>query len=359
MSCVQEGNIVATGEIGSPLAKVLVWNCSDTGSSRSTATNPKNNNTMEILFSEGNFHQHGVIHVTFSPDGKLLGTIGNDKYHSLAVYRWEDSTILFTSRVSEGNCLCCAFMDDASSSSTTFAVGGDSFLYFWSKVTEGYALRPGNFSLHSSKQPITCLAALQLRGAAGSGGAAVSAAGGAAGVGTDQMVSGTASGQLLLWVDRNCVKVVKAHEGAVSTIYSSVHCILTGGKDQRIRQWTLKLEPGATFNISPFGRNPSVRSICMSSDGTTVLFGTRGADIYEVSWCFVLSVCCEQLCSRWACPCTVRSLPSTGATCAEAPSRRATAWASSSVSPCTPASMSSRRAAMTQRSASGTCPRTP
>lgn len=278
-----EGNIVATGEMGAPDSKVLVWLCCNTN------TNPnakKNSNALEILFAETNFHRNGVIHVSFSLDGRLLGTVGNDKYHTLAVYNWAENTVLFTSRVSEGNCLCLAFMHDASSNDTTVCVGGDSYLCFWSKAAEGYAPRPGNFSMHSSKQPITCVSSVHVRGKKGGKGAGASedsSSGSGGGGGSDQVVTGTASGQLLLWVDRNCVKVVRAHEGAVSTIFASVHCILTGGKDQRIRQWTLKLEPGATFNISPFGRNPSVRSICMSTDGTTVLFGTRGADIYEIS----------------------------------------------------------------------------
>ena len=264
-----DGNIVATGEMGAPDSKVLVWQCCNTN----TNTNAKkNSNAMEILFTDTTFHRNGVIHVAFSLDGKLLGTVGNDKFHTLAVYQWADKTMLFTSRVGEGNCLCLSFMHDPASNNTTVCVGGDSYLCFWSKTAEGFAPRPGNFSMHSSKQPITCVTSVHVRGKKGDDSG-----------GSDQVVTGTASGQLLLWVDRNCVKVVRAHEGTVSTIYASVHSILTGGKDQRIRQWTLKLEPGATFNISPFGRNPSVRSICMSTDGTTVLFGTRGADIYEIS----------------------------------------------------------------------------
>lgn len=46
-----------------------------------------------------NFHQEGVIHVVFSlNNGHLLGAIGNDMYHSLAVYKWQENQILFTTR---------------------------------------------------------------------------------------------------------------------------------------------------------------------------------------------------------------------------------------------------------------------
>jgi hypothetical protein len=65
-------------------------------------------------------------------------------------------------------------------------------------------------------------------------------------------------------------------------LYSCPHGIVSGGKDRRIRLWTHRLEPGATFDMSHFGLNPSIRSVSLSVDGSSILFGTLGADIYEV-----------------------------------------------------------------------------
>jgi len=134
----------------------------------------------------------------------------------------------------------------------------------------------------------------------------------------DNMVSGTVSGQLFLWTDRNCVRNVKAHQvlpsrsthcivyanrtylrttqslssvsvfllctpqGTVNVVYSCEHGVLSGGKDKRVRLWTHRLEPGATFDMANFGVNPIIRSACLSPDGTSMLIGTRGADIFEV-----------------------------------------------------------------------------
>lgn len=54
------------------------------------------------------FHQEGVIHVVFSLNsGHLLGAVGNDMYHSLAVYKWQENQILFTTRTHTVNITTC------------------------------------------------------------------------------------------------------------------------------------------------------------------------------------------------------------------------------------------------------------
>jgi microtubule-associated protein-like 6 len=79
----------------------------------------------------------------------------------------------------------------------------------------------------------------------------------------------------------------------VNALYSCNYGILSGGKDRRVRLWTMRLEPGATFDCSSLGYLPSIRSVCMSIDGTSIVIGTKGSNIYEVklatydgsSWC--------------------------------------------------------------------------
>lgn len=68
----------------------------------------------------------------------------------------------------------------------------------------------------------------------------------------------------------------------MTAIYSCTHGVITGGKDHRVRLWTQRLEPGATFDMSHFGLLPSIRSVCLSMDGSSILIGTLGAEIYEV-----------------------------------------------------------------------------
>jgi hypothetical protein len=57
------------------------------------------------------------------------------------------------------------------------------------------------------------------------------------------------------------MRSLRAHTGCVNTIYTSPHGIVSGGKDRKVKLWTLSLEAGATFDMSAFGSNPSVISI--------------------------------------------------------------------------------------------------
>lgn len=73
----------------------------------------------------------------------------------------------------------------------------------------------------------------------------------------------------------------------MNSLYSCTFGIVSGGRDHRVRLWTHRMEPGVTFDCSNFGILPSIRSVCMSSDGTSILIGTKGGNIYEVFVFFI------------------------------------------------------------------------
>jgi hypothetical protein len=97
-----------------------------------------------------------------------------------------------------------------------------------------------------------------------------------------------------LWVIRSDIS-----SSSSSSSSSVVQGLLTGGKDGHVIRWSVT--PGGTvgdrlWTVSlatslltsvPGGATPStdpcIRSVCLSSDGTKLLLGTQGSEIYELS----------------------------------------------------------------------------
>jgi len=234
------GVLVASADF-SPSVTLIVWSST----------------TLEVVFVDKSSFQKGVSSMAFSTDGKLLIAIGNDFDHSVAIYSWETSELIFSAFSGSQLCLGCCFRRDG-----VVAVGGDTYMTFWYPTEEGFLRRQGIFRKQVQPQSITCIVQS---------------------INPDGLVTGTELGQLFLWVDRNCVRNVQAHDGVICAMYSSDHGILTGGRDQRIRLWTHRLEPGASFDLSFFGVLPSIRGVCLAADGTSIVFGTLGGNIFEIS----------------------------------------------------------------------------
>ena len=93
------------------------------------------------------------------------------------------------------------------------------------------------------------------------------------------------TGHIYIWDGRNCCKTIKAHDKSINVLHVCKHGLLSGGRDGKVRLWSLPtLEPGAVFDISGLGSfNPRVRSVSWSPDGSRILVGTIGCEIYEIS----------------------------------------------------------------------------
>jgi hypothetical protein len=93
------------------------------------------------------------------------------------------------------------------------------------------------------------------------------------------LFTGDAKGNLIQWAGRNANKSVKAHEGAVWTLYSKANLLYSGGQDGVIKIYTNKMEIKETIDftkMTPF--NPGVRSIDMNKQNL-MLVGTKGGDV--------------------------------------------------------------------------------
>lgn len=230
--------IVASAEFGEN-SRVLVWNSQN----------------LQIFFNVEILSSFGVQYISFSIDGNYLSIVGSDIFNSVSVYSWSTRKLIYSSHADQRKAVASTFLSDA-----TLVVCGNRYIYFWMKTAEGYMKRRGIFSRHIEEQDIISLIS----------------------TGSDRIVTGTMSGLLLLWVDRSCIRFVRAHEGSIHALYANSQFMVSGGNDFRIRLWNLDLDPSVTFDVSNFGYNPIVKGLVLSSDGATIAFGTAGANIFEV-----------------------------------------------------------------------------
>jgi len=92
------GDIVATGAgaAGGKAAEVLVWRIS----------------TQEVLARLGGVHRHAVTALKFSPSGRKLLTVGQDKEHTLVVYDWANQSIFATTATGTGRVCDAAWKNE-------------------------------------------------------------------------------------------------------------------------------------------------------------------------------------------------------------------------------------------------------
>ncbi|CAM9463991.1 unnamed protein product, partial [Phaeothamnion confervicola] len=233
-----EGEVVATGEVGT-VPKIVVWNAVTTA-------------TIAIL---SGIHRGAVAHLAFSLGGRLLASVGDDVYHTLVVYVWRQGSVVFAAPTTAEPVFGLCFAED-----DVAVTCGHNHIYFWQQEGRLRQRRRGVWGRKAPVQPLPVCCALR-----------------------DWLAVGAATGLLLVWEGRNCIRAIRAHNGSLNALCETAVGLASGGKDMRVRLWTFKLEPGAVFDMSAFGPLPSVRSVCMSADGTKLLVGTKACEIYEVS----------------------------------------------------------------------------
>eukprot|EP00948_MAST-09A_sp_MAST-9A-sp1_P002160 g2160.t1 len=236
------GTFCATGELGvNP--KIQVWNV----------------NTMKLISTLKGFHKNAVTHLAFSKDGKSLVSIGKDDFKSLAIYDWKEAELIYSEKnIRHANVLGLACKENGDIVSC-----GDKHVYFWCGKGQYRKKYKGFFGKIGRLQTNLC----------------------AIGLPDGRALTGTMSGHIYLWDGRNCKRTVRAHDRCVNVMYASNHGVITGGKDGKVRIWSLPaLEPGAVFDTSGLGSFiPRIRSVCWSSDASKILIGTQGNEIYEIS----------------------------------------------------------------------------
>jgi WD40 repeat protein len=234
--------IVATGEKGfRPF--IHVWDCS----------------SGVILASLVGFHRGGILKLDFSPDRELLASLGNDPYHSIAVYRWKSLERIWSMRTTSFSVNDMRFL-----ANDILASVGHFHVYFWKKTAEKNRFKRyrGQGAEFKPEKEVfwTC-------GNVG-----------------EIVYTGSDQGFLQIWEGRNCVRSIKAHTGP---IYASAKIgetgLVTGCGTGKVLIWSENLDIIATFNVISLGPvSSSVISVCYDSVATKILLGLSSAEIFEM-----------------------------------------------------------------------------
>ena len=185
------GFYCATGEVGDK-PKIQVWDV----------------NTMALMCTMRGFHVKGVSRLAFSADGKYLASVGLDDDHSVAIYDWQNCSLVYSEKSSRNHVLGCEFKVNGD-----LVTCGIKHIYFWSRVRGSYRRHEGMFGKIGKMQTSLCVTGLP----------------------DGRTVSGTMSGHLYVWDGRNCKKIIKAHDLAVNVLYACKHGLVSGGKDGKVR----------------------------------------------------------------------------------------------------------------------------
>jgi len=251
------------------------------------------------------YHKRAVVQLAFSPSGRYLASVGQDDDHCVAIYDWKKGRKVYAEKSAKVRCCvvlavavaqrevpCCVSVDVVLGAvspvldhvpslffglvfplpqqkvlaicwrdENTLLTCGVKHIFFWDMKDK--RKKKGVFGRGAGVKQQPLLSASTLG---------------------KKMVTGTASGHLYAWQGRNCVKAVKAHAKNASALFTTAEGLVSGGKDGKVRIWSLNLEPRNVFDISTFGSvNPSIRSVCWKPEEAKVLVGTMASEIFEIN----------------------------------------------------------------------------
>jgi len=272
--------LIASGEVGLE-PRIVIW---DT-------------DTMDSLAILRGFHKNRIASCDFSPNGKRLASVGDDKYHSVAIWDWTKNSLLYTAQSTINPVNDLRYV-----SKNRFVTCGVNHLHLWTSEERTLRRSRGIFGRKTQRQAILCVLALG-----------------------DVIVSGTITGNFLIWDGRSCVRTVKAHSCAITAMYlakkpgnkgpmtlninedGSVSTsnapadpststngletkvpegsgFITCTEDGKISLWNMNLELGHSFDIKGLGAiDNSLQSVSWDPSNQRIILGTLSGEIFEIS----------------------------------------------------------------------------
>lgn len=100
MAIHPDKDIIATGQMAAKgkakLIDIFIWKSS----------------TLECLGQINGFHRRAVRWLEFSPKGDKLLSIGEDDYHSVAIYDWANKKLISSSKIDPDKVFCAVWKSD-------------------------------------------------------------------------------------------------------------------------------------------------------------------------------------------------------------------------------------------------------
>jgi len=243
-------DIVASADVGRD-SKICIWSLATLSS---------------IVTLTPSLHQSdGISKLCFSPSGELLLVMGNDKDNTLAIYKWREGKIIYSSKLPKLDIYDCSFL----SSDNSFGVCTNEDVYFYTKLEvtnnhPSYNKQRGVFNRLSTREIMTSIAC------AG-----------------NTVITGSLSGRIWLWEGRVCLKLIASlQSGPITQLNSPQNsdrlCASTHGGT--VHLFNDKLEP--IHKLSPNkGLDESARvidTICCNSEQDRILIGQNDS-LYQLS----------------------------------------------------------------------------
>lgn len=231
---------MATGELG-PKPVIYVWN----------------SDTTQIMFSLKGGVTKGIATLSFSISGTKLAAACTDENHTVALFDMKTGTLDATQKGDASVISELRFKDDQD-----FVTVGPKHFKTWHLESKSMKSKKGVFN--SGCNILTTCA-----------------------FNNEDCLVGAANGELQIWHGVQMSKAIPLHKQGIDALSVDINYVLTGAKDcvinilDRIGYTTLlTVDMKIELKTSVC---PRVRSVSLSRDWKTLLVGTYGSEIYELS----------------------------------------------------------------------------
>ncbi|RYG68268.1 hypothetical protein EON64_05570, partial [archaeon] len=233
-------NVVATGDL-SRAPSIHIWSLE----------------TLITLKVLKGYHRRAISHLRFSSSGEFLLSVGQDAFHTIAIYLWQT-----------GHIVCCtpsftkkSFACDFYPSSTGFVHLGQDTIRFYSYTGRNVTYQDAVLSPRAKVQGYLCVGWIG-----------------------NSAIVGTVDGALYRFLAHKLESIVQAHNGLVNALASSPDGICSVGSDGLVKIWTRFLECRLIIEMKHLHAiNLHVRCVDWDYNLGRIILATAACEIFEIS----------------------------------------------------------------------------